>query len=332
MRYPFKNLVFKGGGVLGVAYAGVVEVLARERILDAVENLAGTSAGAIASLLLSLRYDAVTLREIMLDLDFKRFTAKAEPLRFQDRYGWYSSEPVREWLEERIRKARAPGELSGKETFQEFKQLGCRNLLVFATSLNTRSSVEFSAAKTPDVRVVDAVLASLSIPGFFQSFQFPGNNPNNHIYVDGGAIMNFPITAFDVPARDKRRPPRANPETIGFHLELLGTEAPASDLGFGTFGKWAQLLYETVKDLQSMMLLTYPEHFERTVFIDNGGISPIDFEITLEQKQWLIESGKQAVEGFLKLYRYKNSFRSRALRMLIRWGNKRREYFPPRTK
>lgn len=64
MRYPFKNLVFKGGGVLGVAYAGIVEVLGREGILTNVENLAGTSAGAIASLLLSLRYDVETLKQI----------------------------------------------------------------------------------------------------------------------------------------------------------------------------------------------------------------------------------------------------------------------------
>ncbi|HMU85073.1 MAG TPA: patatin-like phospholipase family protein [Leptospiraceae bacterium] len=323
MRYTIKNLVFKGGGVLGVAYAGAVEVLSRAGILAGVENLAGTSAGAIASLLLSLRYDEETLKKILLDLDFKQFTSKAEPLRFQDRYGWHSTQPVREWLEDQVRKSRQPGELSGRETFQDFKDLGCRNMHVFATNLNTRSVEEFSVRRTPEVRVVDAVLASLSIPAYFQSFQFPDGKPNSHIYVDGGALLNYPITAFDTPDKNRRGALKANPDTIGFHLELLGHEFPTSDLEFGTFSKWAQTLYETVKDVQSTLLLSSPEHMERTVFIDNGGISPIDFEITPEQKTWLIESGRQATEAYLQLYRYRKSFRSRALRSLMRWRTRR---------
>lgn len=317
MKYTIKNLVFKGGGVLGVAYAGAVEVLAREGILPQVQNLAGTSAGAIASLLLSLRYDHETLTQILLDLDFKRFTSKPEPLRFQDRYGWHSTAPVREWLEEQLRASRAQGELTGKETFQDLRELGCRNLLVFATNLNTRSVEEFSAEKTPDVRVVDAVIASLSIPAYFQAFKFP-DGAQSHIYVDGGALQNYPITAFDTPGR-RRGSLKPNPDTLGFHLELLGHHFPTSDLDFGTFGKWAQTLYETVKDVQSIMLLSAPEHLERTAFIDSGGISPIDFEITRDQKEWLIDSGRRAAEAYLKLYRYRKSFRARALRVFMKW-------------
>jgi NTE family protein len=47
MAYPFTNLVFEGGGVKGVAYGGVLEVLDQQGILDQIQNVAGTSAGAI---------------------------------------------------------------------------------------------------------------------------------------------------------------------------------------------------------------------------------------------------------------------------------------------
>lgn len=318
MRFPFKNLVFKGGGVLGVAYAGAVEVLALEGILPQIERLAGTSAGAIASLLLALRYDAHSLTKVMMDLDFKRFTSKADPLRFQEKYGWYSTQPVREWLESQVRGARAIGELSGKETFAELRDLGCRGLHVFATNLNRRCIEEFSVRTTPEARVVDAVLASLSIPAFFQSFQFPDDGPTGHIYVDGGAVLNYPIAAFDLPGKGNSHRNRANPETLGFHLELPVAESPTSDLGFGTFSRWAEHLYEAVKDLQSSVLLDYPEHFERTVFVDSGEISPIDFEITTEEKQWLVESGRRATEAYLRMYRYRNSLRSRVFRAFTR--------------
>lgn len=44
-RYPYKNLVFKGGGIRGIAYVGVIEVLDENDILQQIERVAGTSAG-----------------------------------------------------------------------------------------------------------------------------------------------------------------------------------------------------------------------------------------------------------------------------------------------
>ena len=45
MAYHFKNLVFEGGGVKGIAYVGAMEVLDKEGILNNIERVAGTSAG-----------------------------------------------------------------------------------------------------------------------------------------------------------------------------------------------------------------------------------------------------------------------------------------------
>ena len=44
--YPYKNLVFEGGGVKGVAYGGVFEVLEKRQITPQIEAVAGTSAEA----------------------------------------------------------------------------------------------------------------------------------------------------------------------------------------------------------------------------------------------------------------------------------------------
>ncbi|MBQ0128550.1 MAG: patatin-like phospholipase family protein, partial [bacterium] len=46
MAYHFRNLVFEGGGVRGIAYAGALEVLEEEKILRKIKRVAGTSAGA----------------------------------------------------------------------------------------------------------------------------------------------------------------------------------------------------------------------------------------------------------------------------------------------
>jgi len=45
----FKHLVFEGGGVRGIAYAGAIEVLESNGILNSIESVTGTSAGAITA-------------------------------------------------------------------------------------------------------------------------------------------------------------------------------------------------------------------------------------------------------------------------------------------
>ncbi len=46
--YQYKNLALEGGGVRGLAYAGALEVLEQKNILQHIEKVAGSSAGAIA--------------------------------------------------------------------------------------------------------------------------------------------------------------------------------------------------------------------------------------------------------------------------------------------
>jgi NTE family protein len=57
--YSYKNLALEGGGVRGLAYAGALEVLEQKDILRNVERVAGSSAGAIAGLMISLGYDSI---------------------------------------------------------------------------------------------------------------------------------------------------------------------------------------------------------------------------------------------------------------------------------
>lgn len=56
MTYPFKNSVFEGGGVKGIAYVGAMEVLEEKGVLENIQRVGGTSAGAINALLLGLNY------------------------------------------------------------------------------------------------------------------------------------------------------------------------------------------------------------------------------------------------------------------------------------
>ena len=44
MAYTFRNLVFEGGGVKGIAYVGALDILKEKEIIQNIERVGGTSA------------------------------------------------------------------------------------------------------------------------------------------------------------------------------------------------------------------------------------------------------------------------------------------------
>lgn len=72
-KYHFKNLVFEGGGVKGIAYVGALEKLDEEGILKDIERVAGTSAGAMLAVLVGLGYTAKEIGDILWEINFQNF-------------------------------------------------------------------------------------------------------------------------------------------------------------------------------------------------------------------------------------------------------------------
>ena len=68
-----KNLVFEGGGIRGLAYAGALMELQERKMLDSVERLAGTSAGAIAATLYAVGYNPEEISNLIAALKIKSF-------------------------------------------------------------------------------------------------------------------------------------------------------------------------------------------------------------------------------------------------------------------
>ena len=54
-KYPFKNLAFQGGGTKTYAYHGALMALEKHGVLDQIERVVGTSAGAMLAAVISFR-------------------------------------------------------------------------------------------------------------------------------------------------------------------------------------------------------------------------------------------------------------------------------------
>lgn len=319
-RQQYRNLVFKGGGVRGIAYMGAVEALDDLGMLAGIERVAGTSAGAIAAMVVSFRLSAADTKALFNTIDFRkvpqRRTSSRRPLiaiteeqacysRFFRDYGWYASQYFYGWLQQTIA-GQCDG--NGRATFADFRQRGFRDLYVVASNLTRQRAEVFSASTTPDVAVADAVRMSTAIPIFFESLRFDGKAfGQGDYYVDGGVYDNFPMHVFDHRVMVDRPflfRNGANWETLGLFLHPDPERSPVGPAEPADVWQYLTLTLRNIYTAhETATMRKNPIDRRRAVEISDCGIPAIDFDITIGDDKYcmLYHSGKTAVRQFFGL-------------------------------
>ncbi|MCX5863599.1 MAG: patatin-like phospholipase family protein [Deltaproteobacteria bacterium] len=331
MAYNFRNLIFEGGGVKGIAYLGAMDVLDKKGIVAQVERVGGTSAGAINAILVGLGFTPEETRDILWSLDFNRFMDDdwgivRDAERLIEQYGWYKGDFFRNWVGNLIREKTGNSEstFADIEALKEKKKF--RSLYFMGTNLSTRFSEVFSAEHTPRVCVADAVRISMSIPLFFAAKR----SPRGDVYVDGGVLDNYPVKLFD---RDKYVTPensfipeyyarintdlqgqdRAiadyvyNKETLGFRLDTKEEIAVFRDHAepphekIDNFFNYAWSLVSTIMDAQQNDHL-HSDDWHRTIYIDTLGVKTTEFDLSDEKKKALVQSGTDGAEAYFRWF------------------------------
>ena len=75
-----KNLAFSGGGTKGLMYTGVYEALDETGVLKEVEEIAGSSAGALIATLIACGVEAKLLTSILRIKPFNEFSRPARSM------------------------------------------------------------------------------------------------------------------------------------------------------------------------------------------------------------------------------------------------------------
>jgi NTE family protein len=318
-RSLYRNLVFSGGGVRGIAYLGALEALDKYRIIDNITRVAGTSAGAITAAALSFRLSVPETKALFQTLDFTKvpqsvsrkgpkrlfsIPEEATSRRFFRDYGWYSSEYFYNWLKDVI-----ADQCDGNPhaSFADFQKKGFRDLFIVATNVSRQRAEIFSPDHTPDVAVADAVRMSMSIPVFFEALRFDGEGFGaGDYYVDGGLYVNFPVHIFDrseYAGKSWAYRDGVNWETLGLFLfpDML-TPDEESEIPENVWEFLSLMLRNLYHSHEIASYKTSPVDQERTIEISDCGIPPTDFDIGLgdEKYQRLYNSGKDAVQAFFE--------------------------------
>ncbi|MFZ9035002.1 MAG: alpha/beta fold hydrolase [Francisellaceae bacterium] len=306
----FRNLVFEGAGVRGVAYSGVITALDSLGILKNIKRFSGTSSGAIYAIFLSIGLSAREIDNIVRHLDYQRFIDAsgnfiANSARLITDYGWYRGNAFIEEMDRIIAAKLGNGDIN----FRELKARNGNELYIIGTNLGRGCAEIYSADHTPDMSIKEAVRISMSIPLYFKAVKRKENG-DEAVLVDGGLIWNCPLELFDSPTF-LHNPSNGleyatnhglvvvNMETLGFRLDPH--QDPLAVLRKnGSASKVGNIFDFTRQFMKLVMLGQTKRHMEawdwnRVVFVDTLEVSGTDFAIDQQGIDELIEQGKKGV-------------------------------------
>jgi len=196
-----KRLVFCGGGTRCLVFLQALVELEKRGNLTKVHEYWGTSAGAMIATLFALSKSSTTVKQLMFSANYKNFRDVdiSNIFGIQTSWGIDDGKLLVSEIEKLV------------DTIQPGNKSKClrdiSGLNIVISDLTLRKTIVCNSNTFPDLRVVDAIRASMSLPIFFK----PYIHTNGHIWVDGAIRANFP---WHVLPDDKARS-----ESLGFTFD-----------------------------------------------------------------------------------------------------------------
>lgn len=259
--------VLTGGGTRLPVHVGVLAAL---RELGAqYQRLVGVSGGSIVAALHAAGWTPDRMLELAYEINFARFRGRSL-IELVLRGGLSSGSVFERWLDE---------VLEGR-TFEDLEL----DLAVVATDVRASRPVIFERATTPTMKVARAVRFSMGIPLLF-SFQA----------WEGALLVDGSILSEDVLHREWTQD--GTPVCV-FRLRSEEGGRPL------VVNSWFPLVGYTHMLIRTFMTTISREfvdakYWPRTVVIDSGPLSPLEFRLDRTQKMDLYRRGYQTTRTIL---------------------------------
>ena len=282
MLIPPRRIVLSGGGIRALAHLGALAVLEKKGLLVNVREYTGVSAGAFVGFCLCIGYTVAELKMLCSVFDFGliRNLDPEAALEFPTTFGFDNGENLVKLLHSLLRIKKVPITITFGEWKEQYPQgpfLRC-----FATDLYTTSPREFSAEKTPSVTLVDALRATMSLPGYF----LPVPDPiTKNLLVDGGILHNFPLAFLPLSQRE---------DALGISFSYHHTRVSEIPDLLTFFSQIFACYY--IPRTYSL----HNQHPDRCIVIPCGHVQAWNFEATQEEREGIMKLGEEAAEEFVK--------------------------------
>lgn len=303
------------GGVKGIALAGAAAQLGTAGVR--LQRVAGVSAGAVvAAVVAALTQSGEPLTRVDDVLATLHVSTIPDPGTVGRLFGWpgkaadvllhdgvYQGRALDRWLSGVLQDlgVRTFGDLRlpadpGSDLPPDHRY----RLLVVAADISDRRLASFPwdyrarYGRDPDeMNVSAAVRASAAIPYFFRPANLRTGDGGTATLVDGGLLTRFPLEVFD---RTDGRAPRW--PTFGVSLQRRRSAALRPDRVHGPIGLPTALV-ETMLDAGDTHLREEPCDIARTVHVDTGDVSSLDFGLDAAQQRALRDEGAEVMRAFL---------------------------------
>jgi len=265
----------KGGSVKGLAYVGALKELEKYYHFN---WYIGTSAGAIAAVLLAAGYTADELEEVLSNKNFRDFLDARFyqwPFNLLHYKGIFPADTLQNWMNKLL------AEKLEKATQVRLEHLPHR-VTVYA-SRRDEDTLRFDRDDPETKRdfAAFAVRCSLTIP-----FVFIPQTVQGKRVLDGGMRNNYPIKALLT----------SHPDTkfIGLYLGARIYEGNAKKERTGLLSRELISIWTEASDSKAL-----EEYAAQTIIIDPRRITTLSFNLTSEEKAFLISAGRAAALDFV---------------------------------
>ncbi len=259
--------IFSGGGTKLSAHIGILEAIC-ELDID-FQHIVGISGGSIVAALHSVGMPLEHIKQLAMHTCFKRFRGfSLITLLFHG--GLSSGDAFESWMDE---------QLEGKL----FSQID-KDLHILATDVNGGGPVIFNKQNSPSLKISKAVRFSMSIPLYF-TFQ----SYKNYILVDGAILSEDAL--FKDWAGDGTR-------VICFRLKSDPVTGRKFKKSWLPLGQYVMMLVRTFMTALSREYV-HNNFWKNTIIVNTGFLSPVDFNISLQERQTLYEIGYKTALEFI---------------------------------
>ena len=250
----WKYLVIGPGAMGFFAYLGAASCL-WDKIKD-IDCIAGSSCGSILAFLMSLGKTPREIYDLTIDLEFIELF-KPSIKNMITTYGTIDHSQIRQSLVDICER---------DPTFSEIQ----KDLYISAYNLTYKRIEYFSKYTHPDMKVIDAVCASISVPFVFAPFVY-----NDSVYVDGAINEVYPLGPFMNKLRN----------------EVLILHVQQTEQSYSTHDFFSYVTHIVVAILASRNDYNIPKS---TILVDST-INLFDFKMPNETKDALFNIGFQQV-------------------------------------
>ena len=276
------NVVFGAAGVCGIAYSHAYMYLQKLGLTKQMKNFAGCSSGSIIAALLAMGATPERINEHTNDQNFSKLIniGARSIVRLGRKAGACKGKEFVLWIQKMIKDATGDANI----TFGKLHEKTGGRLVIASVRLHENRVVYFDYANEPDMPIWLAIRASCAIPFVFTPVKYKGE-----YYADGGLLDALPIKAFHY---ENDSVDMVNPRTIAFLAinEGISVFQRKKD---SSIAQLASILDCIVS--RSHQTMMDAQDWARTIVIDCGKISSLDFGINKEQKDMLKESARSAV-------------------------------------